>query len=70
VTTLIIKLESTGSATRASLAAMTPDGLPRTVTGVGRNASMAITEVTKMARKEGLLGWAWSCPEVGLRGVL
>lgn len=70
MTTLVITLQSLGVQTRASLAAMTHDGLPRTITGTGRNAAMAVTEVTKKAREEGLSGWAWACPEVGLRGVI
>jgi hypothetical protein len=65
-----ITLQPTGLNTIATLSVPQDGDMPRTFTGTGRNAALAISLAVKNARKAGFSGRHWSCAEVGLKGVV
>lgn len=65
-----ITLQPSGLNTIATLSVPQDDDFPRTFTGAGRNAALAITLATKAARKAGFAGRHWSCVDVNLKGVI
>jgi len=65
-----VTLQSSGLNTVATLSVPQPGDVPRIFTGTGRNAALAITLATKAAHKAGFAGRAWTCAEIGLKGVV
>jgi hypothetical protein len=65
-----ITLQPTGLNTIATLSVPQEDDFPRTFTGTGRNAALAISLAVKNARKAGFAGREWVCVDVNLKGVV